>query len=67
MNDSDRPQVFQGTIEFQDSDGFIVDTSNPGQMAVPAQSEQVFTGFAPIRAEAVEKVARAVARVGVSR
>lgn len=63
-NDSDRAQSFQGTIEFQDSDGFIVDTSNPGQMLVPAQSEQVFTGFALIKAELVGKVARAVAKVG---
>lgn len=63
-NESNRPQVFQGTIEFQDNDGFIVDTSNPGQMVVPAQSQQVFTGFALIKAELVGKVARAVAKVG---
>jgi hypothetical protein len=66
-NDSEKPQLFQGTIEFQDSDGFIVDTSNAGNMVVPAQSEGEFTGFALIRAEVVGKVARAVAKVGASR
>ncbi|MEI9972436.1 MAG: hypothetical protein WDO73_10510 [Ignavibacteriota bacterium] len=66
-NDSEKPQLFRGTIEFQDSDGFIVDTSNAGNMVVPAGSEGEFTGFALIRAEVVGKVARAVAKVGASR
>jgi hypothetical protein len=66
-NDSEKPQLFRGTIEFQDSDGFIVDTSNAGNMVVPAESEGEFTGFALIRAEVVGKVARAVAKVGASR
>jgi hypothetical protein len=63
-NDSDRPQVFQGTIEFQDSDGFIVDTSSANDLVVPAKSAQVFTGFALIRAEVAEKVARTSAKIG---
>jgi hypothetical protein len=66
-NDSDKPQIFRGTIEFQDTDGFIVDTSNAGDMVVPEQTEQVFTGYALIRAEVVGKVARTVAKVGVVR
>jgi hypothetical protein len=66
-NDSDKPQLFRGTIEFQDSEGFIVDTGDTGTMVVPAQSEQVFTGFTLIRAEAAGKVSRTVAKVGASR
>lgn len=52
-NDSGKSQLFRGTIEFQDSDGFIVDTSNAGNMVVSAQSEREFTGYALIRAEVV--------------
>jgi hypothetical protein len=66
-NDSDQPQVFRGTIEFQDSDGFIVDTGNANDMLVPAKSEQVFTGYALIRAEVAGKVARTVAKIGKGR
>ena len=66
-NESDQPQLFRGTIEFQDSDGFIVDTDNAPDMPVPAKSEQVFTGYALIRAEVVGKVTKTVAKIGKSR
>ena len=63
-NDSGQPQVFRGTIEFQDSDGFIVDTGSTDDMLVPAKSEQVFTGYALINAEGAGKLARTVAKIG---
>src|SRR4029077_1535441 len=63
-NDSDQLQVFRGTIEFQDSDAFIVDTDNVYDMQVPAKSEQVFTGYALIRAAVAGKVAQTVAKIG---
>ena len=63
-NESEQPNVFHGTIEFQDRDGFIVDTSRADNLLVPARSEQVFTGFALIRAEVAGNVARTVAKVG---
>jgi hypothetical protein len=67
QNDSDQPHVFRGTIEFQDSDGFIVDTGSANDMFVPAKSEQVFTGYALIRAEVAGKVAGTVAKIGKGR
>ena len=66
-NDSDQPQAFQGTIEFQDSDGFIVDTSNARTMLVSAKSERTFTGFALIGADVRGKVARTVAKIAKAR
>ena len=62
-NDAVEPHVFQGTIEFQDRDGFIVDTSNAYNLLVQSGSEQTFTGFALINAEVVFKVSRTVAKV----
>lgn len=66
-NDADAPQPFQGTIEFQDSDGFIVDTDIIHNEIMPARSEQDFTGSALIRASVVGKVARTVAKVRLVR
>jgi len=66
-NNSDRPQLFNGAIEFQDADGFIVDTSDARRMVVNPGSEEVFTGYALIRAEVAGKVARTVARIGKER
>jgi hypothetical protein len=66
-NDSDQPQGFRGTIEFQDGDGFIVDSVSANDMLVPAKSEEVFTGFVLIRAEVAGTVARTVAKIGKGR
>jgi hypothetical protein len=66
-NDSDQPKAFRGTIEFQDSYGFIVDTSNVNTVMIPAKSEQELTGFALIRAEVRNKVARTVAKIAKAR
>jgi hypothetical protein len=66
-NNSNQPQAFQGTIEFQDSDGFVVDTSNVRAVVIPLQSEQVLTGYALVGAEVRNKVARTVAKIGKAR
>jgi hypothetical protein len=62
-NDAADPHLFQGTIEFQDRDGFIVDTSTAYNLVVPGSSEKVFTGFALINAGVVGNVSRTVAKV----
>jgi hypothetical protein len=66
-NKSAQAAVFDATIEFQDADGFIVDTDTGRGLAVQASSDETFTGFALIRAESVAKVAKANAKVRVSR
>jgi hypothetical protein len=62
-NDTAQQHLFRGTIEFQDRDGFIVDTNDAYNLVVPANAEQVFTGFALINSSVVEHVARTVAKV----
>jgi hypothetical protein len=62
-NKSNLTQQFEGTIEFQDKDGFIVDTDDCRGLIVPANSEQVFAGFALVRAEVAGNVAKTVAKV----
>lgn len=66
-NDSPAPHLFQAKIEFQDRDGFIVDTNDAYNLLVPGQSEQEFTGFALIKAEVVGSVSRAAAKVNRTR
>lgn len=66
-NSSDRTQVFRATIEFQDSDGFIVDSDESDVLAVPARSEQTFTGYDLVNAEVARKVARTSAKVRKAR
>lgn len=62
-NDATRSQRLQGNIEFQDRDEFIVGTSSPLRLVVPAQSEQEFTGFALIKSEVAGNVTRTVAKM----
>jgi hypothetical protein len=62
-NDANEPHVFQGRVEFQDRDGFIVDTGDAYGMLVPAKSTQVFTGFKLVNAAVVGKVAKVAADV----
>src|SRR5260370_32681625 len=62
-NDADEPQLFEATIEFQDADGFIIDTSYARNLVVRPKEESVFTGFALIRTEVAPKVAKTYAKV----
>lgn len=57
-NKSDRPQVFDAIIEFQDKDGFVVNDDRGYGFSVPPNSEQVFTGYALIDAKVAGNVAR---------
>ena len=66
-NDSAEPAVFSGEIEFQDSDGFIVDSDTAVNMRVEGSSEGVFTGYDLIKAESTGKVVRTVAKISPER
>ena len=59
--------TFNATIEFQDSEGFVVDDDDEYGLTVPPGSEQVFTGFDLVSADVVGKVARTNAKVGLAR
>jgi hypothetical protein len=65
-NKSARPARFEATIEWYDSDGFIVDTDRARDLVVPAQGEETFTGYALINADVAGKVAKIGAKVGRS-
>jgi hypothetical protein len=62
-NDGLQPALFEGQIEFQDADGFIIDTSSARNMIVPAGEEKAFTGYALITAEVGGNVKRTSAKV----
>jgi hypothetical protein len=51
------------TIEFQDKDGFIVDTNTAHGLVLGPNVQETFTGFALIRAESAPRVARTLAKV----
>jgi hypothetical protein len=56
-------QTFEATIEFQDKDGFIVDSDSERGLALTAGEERVFTGNKLITADSVGKVARTNAKI----
>ncbi len=62
-NDSGEPAVFSGPIEFQDADGFIVDSDYALDLQVAPASDGVFTGYALMKTEDARKVARTVANI----
>lgn len=55
-NKSEQPQVCNALVEFQDEDGFIIDTDTGRGLAVPASSAEVFTGYVLIDASAAPNV-----------
>lgn len=59
--------AFSVTIEFQDKDGFIIDTDRSDTIVVQPNAEDTATGFALIRSPGASNVARTVAKVGVVR
>jgi hypothetical protein len=54
---------FDATIEFQDKDGFIVDTNTAHGLVLGPNVQETFTGFALIRAESAPRVARTLAKL----
>ncbi len=61
------PRAFRATIEFQDKDGFIIDTDSSDTFVVPANADDTATGYALIRPPGAHNVARTVAKVGMVR
>ncbi len=62
-NDSTEPAVFDGKVEFQDADGFIVETDSDWDMQVPAESDATFTGYALMSTQDAHKVTQTVAKI----
>lgn len=64
-NGEDYPLVFNATIEFQDSDGFIIDTDREYGLHVPANSSKVFTGSTLINVPGAYRVAKTYAKAAL--
>ena len=62
-NNSEATQSFDVVIEFQDTDGFIIDTDREYGLVSDPGAEQVFTGFALIDAAVASDVAQIVAKI----
>lgn len=58
---------FDATIEFQDKDGFIIDTSRSWPIVVAPNGEETSTAYALTRTPAASNVARTLAKVAVVR
>ncbi|MCK6684717.1 MAG: hypothetical protein L6R30_20130 [Thermoanaerobaculia bacterium] len=64
-NDSDLHQAFDATIEFQDADGFVVDSASEYNLVVPPHAERTFTGYSLVSVPGASRVARTNAKVKV--
>lgn len=64
-NDDSADAVFDATIEFQDGDGFVIDSAQEYRLAIPGGSDRTFTGFALVRTPGAARVARTNAKVAV--
>ncbi|MAG37544.1 MAG: hypothetical protein CL878_15010 [Dehalococcoidia bacterium] len=62
-NNSDSARAFDATIEFQDRDGFIVDTDREYGLVIGPQAEETFTGSTLIDASVAGSVKRLVAKI----
>jgi hypothetical protein len=62
-NTANYPLRFDATIEFQDKDGFIIDTDTAAGLVISPHAKETFTGYALIRAEGARRVARTFAKV----
>jgi hypothetical protein len=62
-NRSERTVVFEGSIDFEDDDGFIVDADGVFDLAVGAGESKVFTGAKLIKAESIGKLKGVHAKV----
>ena len=59
----DTDHAFEATIEFQDADGFVIDTSQDPDVFLSAGQEKTFTGYALVRLPGAERIARSKAKV----
>ena len=62
-NPTQAAKSYTATIEFQDSDGFIVDDDTPYNLVVAAGQEEVFTGYTLVDASVAGNVSSVGAKV----
>jgi hypothetical protein len=62
-NQGDEDEAFAATLEWQDKDGFVVDSQEQYHLAVTSHGKQTFTGYTLISHPAADKVQRIVAKL----
>jgi hypothetical protein len=62
-NTANYPLRFDATIEFQDKDGFIIDTNTAHGLFISPRAQDAFTGYALIKADGAPQVARTLVKV----
>lgn len=62
-NDESSDLAFDATIEFQDGEGFVIDSDRQYGLLVPAGTEKTFTGFDLVSLPGATRVARTNAKV----
>jgi hypothetical protein len=62
-NSGSEAVTLRGTIEFQDKDGFVVDSDNTETVTLAAGTQQTLTGYALVTANVAGNVARTNAKV----
>jgi len=63
QNNSNQSMTFNATIEFLDSDGFVIDDDLAYGLVVPASSQETFTGYGLIVTDVAPNVATVNAKV----
>lgn len=64
-NDDSSDLAFDATIEFQDAEGFVIDSDRQLGLFVPAGSEKTFTGYDLVSMPGASRVARTNAKVAI--
>lgn len=62
-NGSQSAKAFKAIIEFQDKEGFVIDSANAYDLVVPPNSEETFTGYALVRMPGAKSVEKTNAKV----
>jgi hypothetical protein len=64
-NKTSERQAFRATIEFQDKDGFVIDSTQSDSSVIEPNSEGTGTGFALVRVPGAQNVSRTLAKVSL--
>ncbi|CAK0764448.1 hypothetical protein CCP4SC76_4110001 [Gammaproteobacteria bacterium] len=59
----DKDHAFDATIEFQDADGFVIDTNTDHNVFLNAGKEKTFTGYALVSLPGAQRIAKTNAKV----
>jgi hypothetical protein len=61
-NESSADRSFNATLEFQDADGFVIDSATEYNLSVPAHGDRTFTGYTLVSLPGASRVARTNAK-----